>query len=118
MKCPYCLAVCLEDDPACISCHRSLLGGPVITAQQARRRCAVRMAMVLTAFGACLGPVALRAFFPHYSRDLFDQWSLLSAGCGAALGGILGFALGGFVFEFDGPPTAAPVNARMLRSGR
>lgn len=96
MKCPRCLSVCLEDDPICFGC-RQPLGARAVPWATVRGTQATRMAIIMSVFGACVGPVICQAFFPGMSRELFDFNSLAFAGTGAALGAMLGYALGGFV---------------------
>ena len=100
MKCPRCLSVCLDSDPICYSC-RVPLADQALHWSTAGRSQAVRLALVMMVFGTCLGPVICRAFFPGMSRELFDLNSLAFAGTGAALGAMLGYALGGFLGEPD-----------------
>lgn len=106
MKCPRCLSVCLEDDPICFACHHPL-SAPARAWAIGRGTQASRMALIMMIFGACLGPVICQAFFPGMSRELFDFNSLAFAGTGAALGAMIGYALGGFVGgpDDDGGPT-------------
>lgn len=114
MKCPSCLSVCLETDSFCPACRQPFLG----EASPARtgRRVAARMAVAFAAVGVCLGPIVVRAFFPQLLTDLLRLDVIPYAAGGAALGWVLGYALGAFLFELDGRATA--VDPAILRRAR
>jgi hypothetical protein len=104
MKCPRCLAVCLDDDPSCPACHApfggSRDGRAVVVADRPPR--APRLALAALAVGAVLGPalgpltgrsiVPVPSPPPALDPNLF-LWTLLGASLGLALGYGLGVAL-------------------------
>ena len=104
MKCPRCLAVCLDDDPSCPACHSPFSGSrdgrAVVVADRPPR--APRLALAALAVGAvlgpALGPLTGRSIVPVPSPPpALDPnlllWALLGASLGLALGYGLGVAL-------------------------
>src|SRR3954470_17435897 len=104
VKCPRCLAVCLEDDPFCPSCRTPFGGSPdgqaVVVANRPHR--GTRLALVSLAVGGGLGPlvgpltgrVIVRVPSPPPALDLnILLWGLLGAALGLAIGYGLGAAL-------------------------
>jgi hypothetical protein len=104
VKCPRCLAVCLEDDPSCPSC-RTPFGGSrdgqaVVVADRPPH--ATRLALVSLAVGGGLGPLVgpltgraiVRVPTPPPALDPnILLWGLLGAALGLAVGYGLGVAL-------------------------
>jgi len=107
MKCPRCLAVCLDDDPQCPSCRMSFAVDPVELpiARAARRSSyAARLGLVSLAVGAGLGPLVgpltgATIVKPPTAPGALDLNSLLWGGLGAAIGLTIGYGLGMAMFR-------------------
>ena len=106
MKCPRCLAVCLDDDPFCPSCHApfggSRDGRAVVVAD--RQPWAPRIALAGLGVGTVLGPV----LGPLTGRSIIQVPSpppainpnlLLLTLLGASLGLALGYGVGVALFR-------------------
>ena len=105
MKCPRCLAVCLDDDPSCPSCHTPFgadrTGPPA--AGTRRPPSATRLGLLGLAAGAGLGPLVgpltgttlARVPTPPPAVDPnILLWGLAGAALGLALGLATGYGLG------------------------
>ncbi len=101
MKCPRCLAVCLDTDPYCFSCrapfgnNRNAPPG----AENGKPPYATRLSMIFAVLGACLGPVLGKdlTLIPSSGGGL-DLNQAMWAGIGGAVCGTLGFAIGAMLF--------------------
>jgi len=103
MKCPRCLAVCMDTDPFCFSCRSpfsrkqdNVLPG----AEGGKPPYAARLSMIFMCVGACLGPVVGKeyGFISSSGGGGIDFGSAMWAGIGAAITGTLGYAIGMMLF--------------------
>ena len=102
MKCPRCLAVCMDDDPFCFSCRAPFgKNGKVLPgAERGKPPYAARLSMILACVGGCVAPV--------FGKDLpvvttppgdgIDLNNVIWAGIGGTIAGTLGYALGMMFF--------------------
>lgn len=101
MKCPHCLAVCLDTDPFCFSCRapfsknrHALPGG-----ENGKPPYATRISMIFALLGACLVPIVCKGIelIPPSGGGL-DLNQICWGGIGGAAGGTLGAAIGMILF--------------------
>jgi len=102
MKCPRCLAVCLDTDPHCFSCRAPFGNSRNVRpgAENGKPPYSTRLSMIFGCLGACLGPVlgSSITLIPSSGNGGLDLNQACWAGIGAAAGGTVGFVLGMLLF--------------------